>query len=87
MSEEKKEKKKEKAEEKPAEETNRGSGDPFDAPPKKGRGLFGSVFWAFGEAVFICSALFFGSVIGVIVGVIFPLFLPASLLWGRYRKD
>ena len=79
MSEEKKEK--------TEEETNRGSADPFDAPPKKGRGLFGSVFWAFGEAVFICSALFFGSVIGVIVGVIFPLFLPASLLWGRYRKD
>ena len=78
MSEEKKEK--------TEEETNRGSADPSNAPQKKERGLFGSVFWAFGEAVFICSALFFGSVIGVIVGVIFPLFLPASLLWGRYRK-
>ena len=71
----------------PEETTKRGSGDPFDAPPKKGRGLFGSVFWAFGESVFICSALFFGSGIGLIVGVIFPLFLPASLIWGRYRRD
>ena len=75
-------KKKESKEPKKAPEV--GSAASAFAPRK--RGIFGSFFWLLGETVWLTSALVFGTVIGALVGVLFPLFIPGSLIRHRYGR-
>jgi len=61
-----------------------GKKDPF-AKEAKNRGLFGNLAHAMGEVVFVTCALVFGTTLGILVGVIFPFFLPGSLIAQRYK--
>ena len=68
------------------QEKEKGKKDPF-AKEAKNRGLFGNFCHALGEVVFVTCALVFGTALGILVGVIFPFFLPGSLILQRYRKQ
>ena len=66
------------------EKKEKGKKDPF-AKGAKDRGLFGNFCHALGEVVFVTCALVFGTALGILVGVIFPFFLPGSLIVQRYK--
>ena len=68
------------------QESEKGKKDPF-AKEAKNRGLFGNLCHAMGEVIFVTCALVFGTALGILVGVIFPFFLPGSLIVQRYKKQ
>ena len=72
--------------EKKEQEKEKGKKDPF-AKEAKNRGLFGNLCHAMGEVIFVTCALVFGTALGILVGVIFPFFLPGSLIVQRYKKQ
>jgi len=67
------------------QESEKGKKDPF-AKEAKSRGLFGNIANAMGEVVYCTCALVFGTALGILVGIIFPFFLPGSLIVQRYKK-
>ena len=57
------------------------------AKEAKDLGRFGKFCNALGEVVYCTCALVFGTALGILVGVIFPFFLPGSLIVQRYKKQ
>ena len=68
------------------QEKEKGKKDPF-ATEARNRGLFGNLAHTMGEVIFVTCALVFGTALGILVGVIFPFFLPGSLIVQRYKKQ